>query len=116
MWSGPRTISTAMLRAWGNRPDTTVTDEPLYAAYLHATGLDHPGRDEILAAQPTDWREVVDALTGPVPDEASVWYVKHMAHHLLPDMDRAWLHGLANAFLLRDPRALLASYTRVRVV
>jgi hypothetical protein len=114
MWSGPRTISTAMLRSWGNRSDTAVTDEPLYAAYLAATGLDHPGRDDILASQPTDWRAVVDDLTGPVPEDRPIWYVKHMAHHLLPEMDRGWLADLANAFLLRDPRALLASYARVR--
>jgi hypothetical protein len=114
MWSGPRTISTAMLRSWGNRADTAVTDEPLYATYLAATGLDHPGRDAILSAQPTDWREVVAQLLGAAPDGAPIWYVKHMAHHLLPDMDRGWLARVANAFLLRDPRSLLASYARVR--
>ena len=66
MWSGPRNLSTAMMRAWGNRPDTVVVDEPLYASYLAATGLDHPGRDEVIASQPTDWRTVVRSLTdGP---------------------------------------------------
>jgi hypothetical protein len=115
MWSGPRTVSTAMLRAWENRPDTVVVDEPLYAAYLAATGLDHPGRDEVLAAQSTDWRVVVAALTaGPVPGGAAVWFQKHMSHHLLPAMDRGLLVGLRHAYLLREPRALLASYARVR--
>jgi hypothetical protein len=114
MWSGPRTISTAMLRSWGNRGDTAVTDEPLYAAYLHATGLDHPGRREILASQPTDPAEVIARLTGPVPGGQAIWYVKHMAHHLLPAMDRGWLEGVTNAFLLRDPHELLVSYAKVR--
>jgi hypothetical protein len=114
MWSGPRTISTAMLRSWGNRTDTAVTDEPLYAAYLHATGLAHPGREDILASQPTDPAEVIGHLLGPVPGGRAIWYVKHMAHHLLPGMDRAWLGSVSNAFLLRDPRELLVSYTKVR--
>ena len=67
MWSGPRNISTALMRAWENRPDCSVTDEPLYAAYLAATGLDHPLRDEVIAAGDTDWRRVAAVLTGPVP-------------------------------------------------
>jgi len=29
---GPRNISTAMMRAWGNRADTFVVDEPFYAS------------------------------------------------------------------------------------
>ena len=63
MWSGPRNISTAMMRSWEHRTDTVVVDEPLYAAYLHATGLDHPGREEVIASQPTDWREAVAGLS-----------------------------------------------------
>ena len=86
-WSGPRNISTAMMRAWENRGDCAVSDEPLYAHYLHATGLDHPARDEVIASQDTDWRRVVAALTGPVPGGRPVWYQKHMTHHLLPGID-----------------------------
>ncbi len=115
MWSGPRTVSTALMRAWENRPDTVVVDEPLYAFYLSATGLDHPGRDEVIASQPTDWRAVLRALTrGPLPPGVSVCYQKHMAHHLLPQVDRAALAPLRHAFLIREPRSLLASYARVR--
>lgn len=112
MWSGPRSLSTAMLRAWENRDDTTVCDEPLYACYLAETGIDHPMRDEVMAAQPTDWREVVAALTGP--RDAPIFYQKHMAHHLLPSMGRAWLDALRVCFLVRDPRAILASYVQKR--
>ena len=114
MWSGPRNISTAMMRSFGNRADTVVVDEPLYAAYLRATGLDHPGRDEILAAQDDDWRAVTAGLTGPVPGGKDVYYQKHMTHHLLPDMGRHWLRMVTNAFLIRDPAGVVASYARVR--
>ena len=114
MWSGPRNISTAMMRAFGNRPDALVTDEPLYAHYLLATGLDHPGRDEVIAAQETDWRRVAAALTGPPPAGKRVWYQKHMTHHLLPEIGRDWLDRLTNCFLIRDPREVLASYVRTR--
>ena len=113
MWSGPRNISTALLRSWGNRPDTFVSDEPLYAHYLAETGLDHPGRDEILAAMETGWERVVAALTGPVPEGRALWYQKHMAHHLLPGVGRAWLAGFRQAFLIRDPRAMLLSLDKV---
>ena len=115
MWSGPRTVSTALMRSFENRPDTVVVDEPLYGYYLARTGIDHPGRDEIIATMPTDWRSVLDDLTGgPLPDGVSVHYQKHMTHHLLPEIDRAALAALTHAFLIRDPRQLLASYARVR--
>jgi hypothetical protein len=107
MWSGPRSISTAMMRSFENRTDCTVVDEPFYAAYLAETGLRHPMRDEVLASQPRDWRAVVadlDALGGPVV------YEKHMAHHMRPGFGRDWVAGRANAFLIRDPAEVLASY------
>ena len=113
MWSGPRNLSTALMRSFEHRPDCSVLDEPLYAAYLRRTGLPHPGRGEILASQPTDWRVVVEQLTiGPVA--TALQYQKHMTHHLLPEIDRSQLDGLRHAFLLRDPERVLTSYAKVR--
>ena len=109
MWSGPRNISTALMRSWGARGDTAICDEPLYAHYLQQTGVDHPGRDEVIAHHETDWRKVVTWLTGPIPDGKEVFYQKHMAHHLLDVIDRDWLAGLAHCFLIRDPREMLPS-------
>ena len=109
MWSGPRNVSTAMLRSFGARADTWVSDEPLYAYYLKATGLPHPHAEEIVARHESDWRRVVEELTGPPPGGRTVWYQKHMAHHLLPEVDRSWLDGFVQAFLLREPRAMLTS-------
>jgi hypothetical protein len=114
MWSGPRNISTAMMRSFGTRADTIVVDEPLYAHYLAATGLDHPGRADVLASQATDWRTVAAMLTGPLPDGVAVFYQKHMTHHLLPDVGRGWLTALSHAFLIRDPAYVVASYAKVR--
>jgi Sulfotransferase domain len=115
MWSGPRTVSTALMRSFEHRADTIVVDEPLYGYYLARSGIDHPGRDEVIASMPGDWRAVLGALTaGPLPAGCSVYYQKHMTHHLLPEIDRGMLAGLAHAFLIRDPRRLLASYARVR--
>ena len=115
MWSGPRTVSTALMRAFQNRPDTVVADEPLYAFYLDRTGLHHPGRDEVIASQPTDWQVVLARLTGTsLPPGAAISYAKHMTHHLLPEVDRAALAPFRHAHLIRDPRELLASYARVR--
>ncbi len=115
MWSGPRNISTAMMRAWENRPDCAVSDEPLYAHYLAHTGLDHPARDEVITAGETDWRRVVRALTtGPAPGNAPVWFQKHMTHHLLPHLDRDWIAPLRNVLLIREPREVVASYLKSR--
>jgi hypothetical protein len=114
MWSGPRNISTAMMRAWENRGDCAVSDEPLYAHYLAQTGLDHPGRDEVIAAGETDWHKVTAALTGPIPDAQAVWYQKHMTHHLLPGIGHDWIHALTNVFLIRDPDAVVSSYVKTR--
>lgn len=114
MWSGPRNISTAMMRAWENREDCAVSDEPLYAHYLAHSGLDHPGREEVIADGETDWRKVVDALLGPAPDDAPVWYQKHMTHHLLAHIDHGWIGGLRNVLLIRDPREVVASYVKSR--
>jgi len=113
LWSGPRNISTAMMRSWGNRPDTAVVDEPFYAHYLHATGKRHPGGDEVIAAGQTDWQYVVAELTGPIPSGKAIYYQKHMTHHLLPGIDRAWLGQVTNCFLIRHPREVLPSYLRI---
>jgi hypothetical protein len=112
MWSGPRNISTAMMRSWENRADTVVVDEPFYAAYLSSTGLDHPGRDEVITSQPTDPVEVVRQLT--TDDSAPVHYAKHMTHHIADDMDLAWVEQFRNVLLIRDPAEVVASYVRSR--
>src|SRR5262249_14100944 len=103
MWSGPRNISTAMMRSFGARSDTAVVDEPFYAAYLAATGLHHPMREEVIASQPTDWRAVVAGLLGAVPDNKPIYYQKLMTHHMIESFGRDWLSSVRNAFLIRDP-------------
>ncbi len=154
MWSGPRNISTALMRAWEARGDTLVTDEPLYAHYLLKTGAPHPGRDEIVARCETDWRKVVAQLTGETDNEENlvdganrsgsqehdtlggnadargsrqrngtgdrdapakkrIYYQKHMAHHLLPEMEGPWLDRLTHAFLIRDPAEMAVSLARI---
>lgn len=112
MWSGPRNISTALMRSWGNRSDTTVIDEPLYAFYLAATAKQHPVADEVIRCGETDWRKVVASLTGEAPDGPRVFYQKQMTHHLLPEIDRRWLLRLTNCFLIRDPAEVISSYIR----
>ena len=114
MWSGPRNISTAMMRAWGNRPDTAVIDEPFYAYYLKATAKRHPGADEVIAVGEVDWRQVIAHLTGPIPNGKRVLFEKQMTHHLLPEIDRGWLRTVTNCFLIRDPREVIASYIKKR--
>ena len=114
MWSGPRNISTAMMRAWGNRPDTVVVDEPFYAYYLERTGKDHPMAAEVIAKGETDWRKIVEqcgrGLTAPTGEK--IIFQKQMTHHLLPEIDREWIVDLTNCFLIRDPREVILSYLK----
>lgn len=113
MWSGPRNISTAMMRSFEARGDCHVVDEPFYAAFLRETGLDHPMTAEVLASQPNDWREVVHQLSQPATDKPIV-YEKHMTHHMLPGFGLDWMSLCRNVFLIRDPVRMLASYTQKR--
>lgn len=114
MWSGPRNISTAMMRSWENRPDTVVVDEPLYAAYLVRTGSDHPARDAVIASQPTDLEAAIAALSAPLPPGIRVRYAKHMTHHIDETMDLDWSLAFRNVALIRDPSEVVASYVRSR--
>ena len=114
MWSGPRNISTALMRAWENRPDCAVWDEPLYGYYLAATGIDHPGAAEIIAAHGSDADDIIARCQGEAPGGKRIFYQKHMTLHLLPELERGWLDSLANCFLIREPEAVIASYAAVR--
>jgi hypothetical protein len=112
MWSGPRNISTAMMYAFGNRPDCFAWDEPFYAFSLLTHGNDHPMRDEIIASNESDWDNLVASCLKPPPEGKRVFYQKHMTHHMLKGFDRAWLLPLTNAFLIRRPERVLASYAK----
>ncbi len=112
LWSGPRNISTAMMRSWGNRSDTAVVDEPFYAFYLKRTGKNHPGIMEIVADNEPDVCKIIDRLTGPIPGGRRLFYQKQMTHHLLPEVDRKWLSAVTNCFLIRDPAEVITSYTK----
>jgi len=114
MWSGPRSLSTAMMYAFGNRPDCAVIDEPFYAAYLKSTGLNHPMRDEVLNSQSRDVDEVIASLLGPVPGARPIFYQKHMAHHMIAGINLGWLGRMRNVFLIRHPARMIASYSAAR--
>jgi len=114
MWSGPRNISTALMRAWENRADTFVTDEPFYAHYLANTEIEHPGQQQILASQPTDWQDVAGNCISDKKNGCTIHYQKHMTHHMLPHITLEWLAELKNVFLIRTPSAVVASYSKSR--
>lgn len=107
LWSGPRNVSTALMYSFRQRIDTSVVDEPLYAHYLARSGVEHPGRDDVLAAQDNDGEQVVrDVILGPA--RTPVLFLKNMAHHL-GGLDWAFLAELHNVILTRDPAEMLPS-------
>ena len=114
MWSGPRNISTALMRSFENRQDCCVVDEPLYGYYLKYSGLTHPGGEQTIDSMDCDWRSVVSDLCGREPDNCSVYYQKLMTHHILPEVDLGFTSKLHNCFLIREPRRIIASYLKVR--
>lgn len=112
MWSGPRNISTAMMRSFENRPDTVVEDEPFYAHYLVKTGVAHPSRMEIIESQENNWDKVSQRLVGEIPNEKTVWYQKHMAQHNIDGCNLSWIKELVNCFLIRDPKEVILSFSK----
>ena len=110
MWSGPRNLSTAMMYAFAARSDCTVVDEPFYASYLAATGLQHPMRNEILASQPQDPETVIRKITGSIPGNKRHFYQKHMTQHMVSGINRDWMSEFTNVFLIRHPARVAASF------
>ena len=110
-WSGPRNISTALMRSWSSRKDTYVTDEPFYAYYLKKTEIDHPMHEKIINRYLTSYDEIVNHLINEIPSKKDIWYQKHMAHHLIDLSKIDWIKKCENCILLRHPKEVISSYT-----
>ena len=113
MWSGPRNISTAMMYSFENREDCHAIDEPFYAHYLEHTGVDHPGAERVIESYETDYESIAETLTAEIPQGAEIWYQKQMCHHIMPGRDVDWINSLSNCFLIRDPKEVLLSLSRI---
>tara|TARA_B100001029_G_C15060841_1_gene458340 strand:+ start:974 stop:1690 length:717 start_codon:yes stop_codon:yes gene_type:complete len=112
MWSGPRNISTALMRSFENRPDTVVTDEPFYAHYLYKTKINHPMKNEIIENGNINWENITNELIGPIPKNKTVWYQKHMSQHNLPGYNLEWINKITNCILIRNPKDVIASFSK----
>ena len=111
-WSGPRNISTALMRSWSSRKDSFVSDEPFYSYYLKKTGLKHPMHQEIINKYPSKLEDIIEYLLGPIPNEGRIWYQKHMAHHILDFNKIDFILSFNNTFLIRNPKYVIPSYKR----
>ena len=111
-WSGPRNISTALMRSWSSRKDTFVSDEPFYAYYLKQTKLKHPLYKEIINKYSSNYDEVVNYLTNRIPKDKKIWYQKHMAHHIFDFNNIEWISNCENCILLRHPKEVISSYSK----
>lgn len=110
MWSGPRNLSTAMMYSFAARNDCAIWDEPFYAAYLKASGSVHPMQKEIMSSWIQDPKLIEARCVGDIPEGKTVFYQKHMTHHMLPQFKRSWIGECTNVFLLRHPARVIASY------
>ena len=111
MWSGPRNLSTALMRSFENRDDTEVLDEPFYSFYLKNTGLKHPMHNKIINAYPNDLKQILNKIT-KLPKNNKVFYQKHMTHHLIDENNLDWLKNGKNCFLIRHPAKVINSYIK----
>ena len=112
MWSGPRNISTALMRAFGSRSDVFISDEPFYGYYLYNTNIDHPMKNEIIEEMEISFNIITKNLTGNIPQNKSLWYQKHMAHHMSLNDNLMWIKKLNNILLIRNPREVILSYIK----
>ena len=111
-WSGPRNISTALMRSWSSRNDTFVSDEPFYAYYLKKKQLKHPMYKEIIEHYPNKYKDIINSLTSDIPNGKKHWYQKHMAHHLIDLNNINWITNFENCILIRHPRDVINSYVK----
>ncbi|WP_233351609.1 sulfotransferase [Hyphomonas sp. GM-8P] len=112
MWSGPRNMSTTMMRSFGARPEAVCVDEPFYAAWLTASGEVHPMQEETLASQSSDPAVVAGEMLAPLPPGKTLHYQKQMTHHMLESFPLDWVSDVRHAFLVRHPGRVIASYTK----
>lgn len=111
MWSGPRNLSTALMRSFENRKDTLVWDEPLYAYFLNETKKKHPLYKKIISSYETDIIKLINNISSKNIDE-KIHYQKHMTHHILDKTPLEWLKNGFNCFLIRDPKDVILSYIK----
>ena len=112
VWSGPRNVSTALMRSFENRSDCFVSDEPFYSYFLYKTGLKHPLSDEVIKSGLIDYNEIIKYITGPIPSFKNIWYQKHMAHHILEGVNLDWIKSMKNCLLIRHPSDVILSYSK----
>jgi hypothetical protein len=107
VWSGPRNVSTALMYAFAQRPDTRAVDEPFYGHYLRVSGAEHPGAAEVMQAMPGQAEQVIREVI-LAPCDRPVLFLKNMAHHLV-EMSWDFLGQLTNVLLIREPSEMLPS-------
>ena len=115
-WSGPRNISTALMRSWSSRKDSFVSDEPFYAYYLKEQQLKHPMYKEIIEHYPNKYENVITSLTSEIPNSKEHWYQKHMAHHLIDLSNIDWIKNFENCILIRHPKDVINSYLKKNIL
>lgn len=111
-WSGPRNISTALMRSWSSRKDSFVSDEPFYAYYLKKNQIKHPMYEEIISSYPSSYGSIVKSITSTIPENKTIWYQKHMAHHLSKNSNLDWTKKINNSILLRHPSLVINSFSK----
>jgi len=113
MWSGPRNISTALMRSFENRSDTAVIDEPFYSFFLKNTGIKHPIYKEVIEKYDSSWNNITNTLIGSIPNNKNIWYQKLMTHHWVDNQPLDWTINTINCFLIRNPKNVILSYLKI---
>lgn len=119
LYSGPRSLSTAMMYSFGERDDTVVYDEPLYASWLsYNQDIFRPYRKELLNSSECDSAKVMLSLLTNHTLNEPIIFAKHIAKQYMYDkLNKTFMNkgddqnlSVKHVFLIRDPYEMICSW------
>ena len=113
LWAHPRSMSTAIERIMRERGDLDCAHEPfMYDYYVHRR-VDRMPHFDVDPEHPQSYADIRDMLLERA--ERAPVFIKDMSYYVVPHIlaDDAFRARLRDGFLVRRPRAAIASYARI---
>ncbi len=110
LWAVPRSISTAFERVFVERNDFEVLHEPFSASYYYSEERLSDRYSDVEPEAEYNYQNVLASILKP--HEKRV-FVKDMAYHAKPLLDREFVSRFANTFIIRDPKYVITSLHRM---
>ena len=110
LWAVPRSISTAFERVFVERDDFEVFHEPFGDSYYYSEERLSDRYSDVEPKAEYNYQNVLASILEP--HEKRV-FVKDMAYHAKPLLDREFVSRFANTFIIRDPKYVITSLHRM---